>query len=519
MASIHSTLTDAGEPGPPHVVRFRWKPELDGELRAGRATFQRIDTARRWLRDFDEAREIGGWPGVREFVLAWRARDAEPDEEPEEPTLAEFLEDWMRRDAVPNLAPNTIASYLPAYNNHIRALPVDPKDPKGQVFGELPLSEFAEPHIHNEFRESLRLTGRSKSNQEAAKKVLSSALSWGVESRKYRRWLPTNGAKLTTTRRRRSNRPARQPIEARLPRSRVFNAYDHEFVRAALLARNEQRTWEPHRDAAFLDLTFGCGLRPEEARGERWWQVLWPTDEAEGVLRVREVIAAGQVAEGKTVGSFRDAPLPRLIADRLREWREIASAHGLPTGLQDFIIPGRAPKIGKRDPGGHMTANQEKKWGGKYLKPACEAVAGAHPERAYLADATTYAGRRGHISSRLAAGESAPAVASDCGTSRKTIIGHYQEDLGDDFERPYPPFEEQLARARVEVARIWVPPTPATETLRCEAGDHDWERPRTPGTKPRSCPEHRRKRAGADVIELVPRTDADAGSGRRLKSV
>ena len=224
-----------------------------------------------------------------------------------------------------------------------------------------------------------------------------------------------------------------------------------------MLARTGQRTWEPHRDAAFLDLTFGCGLRPEEARGERWWQALWPTDEAEGVLRVREVIAAGQVAEGKTVGSFRDAPLPRLIADRLREWREIASAHGLPTGLQDFIIPGRAPKIGKRDPGGHMTANQEKKWGGKYLKPRCEAVAAAHPERAYLADATTYAGRRGHISSRLAAGESAPAVASDCGTSRKTIIGHYQEDLGDDFERPYPPFEEQLARAHVEVARIWVP--------------------------------------------------------------
>ena len=130
MASLHSTLTDGGEPGPPHVVRFRWKPELDGELRAGRETFKRIDSARRWLRDFDEAREAGGWPGVREFVLAWRARDTEPDEEPEEPTLAEFMEDWLRRDAVPNLAPNTIASYLPAYNNHIRALPVDPKRPR-----------------------------------------------------------------------------------------------------------------------------------------------------------------------------------------------------------------------------------------------------------------------------------------------------------------------------------------------------------------------------------------------------
>jgi hypothetical protein len=170
MASLHSTLTDGGEPGPPHVVRFRWKPELDGELRAGRETFKRVDSARRWLRDFEEAREAGGWPGVREFVLAWRARDTEPDQEPREPSLAEFMEDWLRRDAVPNLAPNTIGSYLPAYNNHIRALPVDPNDPDGQVFGELPLREFAEPHIHNEFRESLRLSGRSKSNQDAAKR-------------------------------------------------------------------------------------------------------------------------------------------------------------------------------------------------------------------------------------------------------------------------------------------------------------------------------------------------------------
>jgi hypothetical protein len=39
---------------------------------------------------------------------------------------------------------------------------------------------------------------RSESNQQAARKVLSSALSWGVESRTYRRWLPTNGAKLVT---------------------------------------------------------------------------------------------------------------------------------------------------------------------------------------------------------------------------------------------------------------------------------------------------------------------------------
>ena len=449
MASLHSTLTDGGEPGPPHVVRFRWKPELDGELRAGRETFKRIDSARRWLRDFDEAREAGGWPGVREFVLAWRARDDRAATR--SPRSRRSPSSWRTGCAVtrcPTSLRTRSPRYLPAYNNHIRALPVDPKDPDGQVFGELPLPEFAEPHIHNEFRESLKLTGRSKSNQDAAKKVLSSALSWGVESRAYRRWLPTNGAKLVTGRRRRSNRArADTRADVRLPRSRVFNAFDYELVRAELLARIDQRTWEPHRDAAMLDLQFGCGCRPEEARGARWWQVLWPTDKSPGVLRVREVVAAGQIDDGKTIGSLRDAILPGVIAERLREWREIAATHGLPTGPQDFIVPGRAPRRGRKDPGGHMTQSQEKRWGGKYLRPACKAAAQADAARAYLADATPYAGRRGHISSRLAAGESVPAVAESCGTSRKTITAHYHEDLGDDFERPYPPFEESSRRA------------------------------------------------------------------------
>jgi hypothetical protein len=95
-----------------------------------------------------------------------------------------------------------------------------------------------------------------------------------------------------------------------------------------------------------------------------------------------------------------------------------------------------------------MTQSQEKRWGGKYLRPACKAAAESDTARDYLADATPYAGRRGHLSSRLAAGESVPAVAESCGTSRKTITAHYHEDLGEDFERPYPRFEEQLARRR-----------------------------------------------------------------------
>src|SRR4051794_41326689 len=99
MASLHSTFTDGDEPGPPHVVRFRWKPELDGELRAGRETFERIDSARRWLRDFEQAREAGGWPGGRAVVLAWRARGTPPGPDPKEATPPPVLEGWLRPHA------------------------------------------------------------------------------------------------------------------------------------------------------------------------------------------------------------------------------------------------------------------------------------------------------------------------------------------------------------------------------------------------------------------------------------
>ena len=267
-----------------------------------------------------------------------------------------------------------------------------------------------------------------------------------------------------------------------------------------------------------LDLQFGCGCRPEEAPGARWWQVLWPTEKSPGVLRVREVVAAGQIDDGKTIGSLRDAILPGVIAEPLREWREIAATHGLQTGPQEFIVPGRAPRHGREHPGGHMTRSQEKRWGGKYLRPACRAVARSDTVRDYLADATPYAGRRGHISSRLAAGESVPAVAESCGTSRKTITAHYHEDLGDVFERPYPRFEEQLARAQTEIAHTRTPRAPPTETLRCEAGAHDWERLKRPGSKPRSCPEHRRTRGRADVIAPAPRPGAIGASESCLEA-
>jgi hypothetical protein len=74
-------------------------------------------------------------------------------------------------------------------------------------------------------------------------------------------------------------------------------------------------------------------------------------EKSPGVLRVREVVAAGQIDDGKTIGSLRDAILPGVIAERLREWREIAATHGLPTGTAGLHHP-RARRGAAQDPGG-----------------------------------------------------------------------------------------------------------------------------------------------------------------------
>lgn len=52
-----------------------------------------------------------------------------------------------------------------------------------------------------------------------------------------------------------------------------------------------------------------------------------------------------------------------------------------------------------------------------------------------------------------------------------------------------------------------------TVTLRCELGDHDWQRPRQKGAKPRNCPEHQPAPTTTATITAVKATqeiDADA---------
>jgi hypothetical protein len=137
----------------------------------------------------------------------------------------------------------------------------------------------------------------------------------------------------------------------------------------------------------------------------------------------------------------RSKRVPAIVHQWLVAWREVAAASGLPAGDRDFIIPGAATD-------GHFSLNQHKRWGGKYFHPAACAVADAHPEFAYLARATPYSARRGHITCRILAGEPVEIIARSCGTSPATIHRHYFVviDAAESGHR-LPPFEQQLADA------------------------------------------------------------------------
>jgi hypothetical protein len=111
----------------------------------------------------------------------------------------------------------------------------------------------------------------------------------------------------------------------------------------------------------------------------------------------------------------------------------------LPPRTSSFLAPPRAVIF---------TLNQHKKWGGRYFRPAATVVAREHPHLAHLASATPYAARRGHITSRILAGELVQVIARSCGTSPATVHRHYFVAI-DAAEAGHllPTFDQQLADA------------------------------------------------------------------------
>lgn len=116
-----------------------------------------------------------------------------------------------------------------------------------------------------------------------------------------------------------------------------------ESIKAQMLARavSAREPLLAFRDAAVVSLSFGLGLRPQEAFGVRWCAL----DGAR--VFIDEVISQdGLQSLGKTPGSMsRPVKAPAVMRDDLARWRECLREHGHPARDIDFCHSGQPRRL------------------------------------------------------------------------------------------------------------------------------------------------------------------------------
>jgi integrase len=385
-----------------------------------RGGFLRRSHASGWYRQLEESRSQGR---LKEFL----------DEDAGMPTehvesLHDFMVDWFRLDAAPELATATAITYLHVYNKHLRPLA-----------GHRPLEQFELPGPVTEVLGQMAAAGVGQPTRDNARKVLSSAFSWGVEMGRMR----ANGARSLRRNRRRSRRLSTanaQPVGRHevATRRKAWAIAPEAYValhRGALDRRTPGRAiWMPYRDAIGVSILYGLGLRPQELFGATFRQA------SRSRFRVAQVLtkaagAAGSnkpvgrvIAAAKTTEGVRTMAMRPWLYEELEEWRARLLEVGLGAADDDFIIPGAAPD-------GHYTLEQQH----NFIRDikVCGRVAAARDARvAFLTKATPYSLRRGHISLRMLAGEDIKRIADDCGTSTAMIHRHYLYELDMRHEQP-----------------------------------------------------------------------------------
>ena len=233
-------------------------------------------------------------------------------------TLHDFMLDWFRLDAGPELATATAISYLHVYNKHLRPLA-----------GHRPLEQFELPGPVTEVLGQMAAAGVGQATRDNARKVLSSAFGWGVETGRMR----ANGVRSLRRNRRRSRRLAAaevQPVRRReaAARRKAWAISPEAFAalhRGALDRRTPGRPlWMPARDAIAMSMLYGLGLRPQELFGATFRQV------SRSRFRVAQVLTKGRpeagstrpvgriIAAAKTAEGVRTMPMRSWLYDELR---------------------------------------------------------------------------------------------------------------------------------------------------------------------------------------------------------
>lgn len=353
-----------------HIIGFR---DHAGVERSRSFTTEKARD--RWVARYEEAERQNRLRDYLEGV----------DPSPHELTIERLLVSWFAEDADPTLpgglAESTFASFRSTASRHILGIIRDdhgrPVARAPYAIGETPAKEFEHPGPIRRWLDGMRAAGVGEAAEKRAWSVLSSALSWAVERDDIP--LEVNGCKLLDRRRtrRRSSRRSRGTGTTAGRKQDDLAAWALspmavELIRVHMLARPSHSALVSLRNATYVSAQYQLACRNQEAWPLRWGAV------HDDHIEIDEVLSYKQLDEGKTVGSHRDAPLPRLLAADLRAWRNALKHAGHPTGPKDFIFPGALIGAMHGHALGHMTGNQAKKWGGKYLSPAAKAVHDTH---------------------------------------------------------------------------------------------------------------------------------------------
>ncbi len=438
----------------PYQIRSgAWRYELGFRDHRGITRTRAFTSERqrdRWIERYEDAERenrlkpflegVDPAPGtltVEELLIAWFAHDADP--------------------ALPGgLARATFDSFRSVARRHILGIIRDKHGkPVGRApyaIGAIPATELEGAGPIRRWLDGMRAASVGGATEKRAWAVLSSALSWAVERDDYP--LQVNGCRLIDRRRTR-RRSSRRGGTAALPgRQRAnlsawaLSPLAVELVRVRLLARPLALPLVALRDATYVSVQYQLACRNQEAWGLRWGVVHGDC------VDLVEVLSYDALDEGKTAGSVRRIPLPRLLATDLKAWRVALKDAGHATNPESFVFLGSLGGNGHGHPLGHMTGNQAKKWGGKYFRPAVEAVQNEHPSEQPIATATPYSLRRGGISLRIRAGEDRQVIAEECGTSVAVIDRHYSFAI--DALRHDGPMsaDAERAAARLAVTRL-----------------------------------------------------------------
>jgi integrase len=365
------------------------------------------------------------------------------------------------------LAQSTFRTYRQDANRHLlgvagvtRGKPLAPAE-HAVHFAAQPAALFNEPAAPRALREAMKHAKVGSSVRAHTWRVLSAVLSWAANS-ELAPEIQSNGCLLANERvgnRRKSMRGAHGRRTLRRHgeeiRSWALSPLTVEHLRAQLLEAeiHAERPILAHRDAIIVSVQFGLALRNQELYGLRWSSFT-----ANGRARITQVLGWNELDDwGKTEhASGRTAKVPALLAEDLALWRALLREHGHPASEQDFVVPGdlAGEQFGIRDPDSgawHMSTNQAKKWGPRFMKPALKAMAEIDQSLTSAIGATPYSLRRGGISARLR-GENAQSVAAQCGTSLEMLSQHYSYEIDDLDHVGAQPLDQQWRRARAAVA-------------------------------------------------------------------